>query len=492
MENIKIRSKIKAMINILSKYYTSLRLKIYLNHKYAFISFALISLLLLPNSGYADKQTEKTEPSQTQREPQRKDAKTPATTSKPFKRSERPSSVKGKNLEGFTSKNRAISNSSRAAPEAGFGDKTEAEIQMEKPRAARIGVLGAMSGQLKKFGVEASNGAELASDELNAKGGIRGKQFELLIYDTRGEMAGARLGVETLLKHKTVAIVGAATGEVSFSATKMLNDNQMIMVSAGSRRRLGDTGPYNFRNTLSDKDAIGSLIDYIAKNRKWKNVALFSSVLNDYSIQLNAVFKSKLMERDYKITHELYVWSDAMSNIGEDEQTIAGQVKKLQINPPDVVVFTGNGKEAVKVINEMRGRNIDIPLIGGEDLDVPEFETLGEKAEGVLIYGGFNVNSKNAKAAAFVKMYKKKFGAPPTRFAALSYDTYRMLAKALEDAKSMRPSHVRKALLSIKNFNGITGMTSIGPSGEAVKKAFIFELEKKDGQYKFVNIQEGY
>jgi len=473
------------MINISTIHYTSFHSKISLNYKATFVTFALISLLLLPSPGYAKKPAENNHQAKTEKQTQAKDAKTPVTKS-----GRAPADAKSRS--GVVSKSRAIAGADRAAPEFGFGDKTDAEILREKPREARIGVLGAMSGQLERFGMDASNGAELASDELNAKGGIRGKQFELLIFDTRGEIAGARQGVETLLQHKAIAIVGAATGEVSFSATKLLNDNQMIMVSAGSRRRLGDTGPYNFRNTLNDADGIGSLIDYISKNRKWKTVALFSSVLNDYSIQLNAIFKSKLMEHNYNITHELYLWSDAMSNIGEDEQTIAGQVKKLQKNPPDFVVFSGNGKEAVKVVNEMWKKGLNIPLMGAEDMDVPELAVLGAKATGALIYSAFNVNSKNAKTAAFVNTYKKRFGAPPTRLAALSYDTYQMLAQAIENAESMRPSHVRKALLSIKDFNGVTGVTSIGPTGEAIKKAFIFELKKQDGQYKFVNIQEGY
>lgn len=472
------------MTNFLLSHYTSFRYKKILNHTNAFMAYALTCLLLLPTPGYAEKPPEKNHAA--------KEAKAPAAAIEPAKPSGVLAAPEDKNWKGVISKSKLIANSGRTAPEAGFGEKTEAEIQRERPRKARIGVLGAMSGDLERFGMEATNGAELASDELNSKGGIGGKEFELLVFDTKGEVAGARQGVEVLLRHKAIAIVGAATGEVSFSATKILNDGQLIMVSAGSRRRLGDTGPYNFRNTLSDADGIRSLVDYISKNRKWKNVALFSSVLNDYSIKLNAIFKSKLIERDFIITHELYLWSDTMSHIGEDEQTIAGQIKRLRNNPPDVLVFTGDGKEAVKVVSEMWDRGVKVPLVGSEDLDVPEFAALGEKAAGALIYGGFNIGSKNAKAAAFVGAYQKRFGVPPTRLAALSYDTYYMLAKSIEKARSMRPSHVRQALLSIKDFQGVTGLTSIGPTGEAMKSAFIFEWKKQGGQYRFVNVKEGY
>ena len=397
------------------------------------------------------------------------------------------SSEEEKNWEGVVTKSRAIND--RAAPEAGYGEKTEKEIMAEKPRMNRIGLLGALSGELKKFGEVASNGAELASDEINAKGGIRGKEFDLLIYDTTGAVIGARKGVEALLKHKAAAVVGAATGEVSFSATKLLNENQLILISAGSRRRLGDSGPYNFRCALTEKDAIGSMIDYVKKKRGWKRYALFSSVVNDYSIQLNGIFKAELINRGLTVTHELYLWSNAMTNIMDDERSIAGQLKQLKKNTPEALIFTGNGIEGAELLKEMEKIGIDIPLIGAEDLASKEFLSVGKMALGTLVYGGFDPKSTKPKVKAFVKNYTKKFGKAPDQLAALAYDSYYMLAHAIENAKSMRPSHIRKALMAIKDFDGVTGKTSIGPTGEAIKEAFVFELQKTGGGYDFVNVR---
>ncbi|MDH5638801.1 MAG: ABC transporter substrate-binding protein, partial [Nitrospinota bacterium] len=199
----------------------------------------------------------------------------------------------------------------------------------EKPRDAKIGVLGDMSGELSQFGKEAVNGAELASDEVNARGGIKGKEFDLLIFDTAGSVAGARAGVDTFLRHKTVAIVGAATSEVSFAANKLINDNQLPLISSGSRRRLGDTGPYNFRNSLTDSNGVASMVDYIQRKRPWKKFALFSSVVNDYSIQLNAVFKAELLKRKFEIIDEFYIWSHGMDSIMPGERGVEAQIKKM-------------------------------------------------------------------------------------------------------------------------------------------------------------------
>jgi len=379
-----------------------------------------------------------------------------------------------------------------ASPEYGFGKKTKEEIMKEKPRDAKIGVLGDMSGELSQFGKEAANGAELAADEVNARGGIKGKEFDLLIFDTAGSVAGARLGVETFLKYKAVAVVGAATSEVSFAANKMINDNQLPLISSGSRRRLGDTGPYNFRNSLTDANGVKSMVDFIHKNRPWKKFALFSSVVNDYSIQLNAVFKAELLRQKLEIIDEFYIWSHGMDSIMPDERGVEAQIKKMIKNPPDAIVYTGGDEEGIKLVEEMTKEGLKIPVIGCEDLMTEAFAELGKDAEGTLVFSGFDVNSKNPKTAAFVKNYTDRFGQTPTIMAALAYDSLNILAIALEKTESLRPSHVREALMDINKYAGVTGVTTIGSTREADKTAFIFELKPSGDKHEFVYIHGGH
>lgn len=372
----------------------------------------------------------------------------------------------------------------------GYGQKSEKEILQEKPREPRIAVLGPLSGELKFYGEEASNGAEIASEELDAIGGINGQEYELLVYDTLGKIGEARNGILAFVEHGVIAVVGAATGEVSFSANKLLNDSQLIMVSAGSRRRLGDTGPYNFRITLDDAHAANSLFSYIVEKKKWKNFAILSSVVNDYSIKLSAVFKSALYDKNLNLTHDLFLWPTSMTYRTTDDTSIAVQVSKLKENMPDAIIYTGEGKEAGELVKEMRKQRVYIPLIGSEDLMIPEFISLGADVAGTLVYGGFDPESKNPKIRSFVKAYKKKFGVSPTRLSALSYDAFNIILEAIKKAPSLRPSHVRSALQSIKDFEGVTGKTSITPTGEVIKEPFIFEVMKQGGKFVFVGVQD--
>ncbi len=378
----------------------------------------------------------------------------------------------------------------KAPAEYGFGTKTEAQIEKERLRANKIAVLAPLVGDVEVFGKDTVDGVELASDEIEARGGIHGQKYDLLVFDTKGSMEGARVGVQNFIRENVAGIIGAPTGEVSFSASKAINDNQLILISAGSRRRLGDTGPYYFRNTLNDNYAIKRLTEYLFVEKKMKKFALFTSLVNDYSIKLSAAFKAEIEINKGQLTHELYLMSAEMTHVGQEEASIPAQLQKLKGNIPDAIIYTGDGAEGAQVIAEMRKMGIKIPMVGAEDLMVPEFTGLGAATAGTVVYGGFNEDSDNPRIKAFVANFKKKYNRMPSRVAALSYDAYYMMAQAIEKAKSLRPSHIRNALAEIKDFEGVTGKTTMDKNREAIKEPFLFEMKSKGNQYRFVAIKE--
>lgn len=382
------------------------------------------------------------------------------------------------------------STAEKAPAEYGFGARTEAQIEKERPRANKMAVLAPLVGDVEVFGKDTVDGVEMASDEINDHGGIRGQKYDLLVFDTKGTMDGARAGVNSFLHENVAAIIGAPTGEVSFSASKAINDNQLILISAGSRRRLGDTGPYYFRNTLNDNHAIKRLMEYIVAEKKMKKFALFTSLVNDYSVKLSAAFKLEIEANKAELTHELYLLSPEMSHVGQEESSIPAQLKKLKNNLPDAIIYTGDGVEGAQVIKEMRNMGLKIPMVGAEDLIVPEFTALGAAAAGTIVYGGFSEDSDNPRIKTFVANFKKKYNRAPSRVSALSYDAYYMLARAMEKAKSLRPSHIRNALAEVKDFEGVTGKTTMDKNREAIKEPFLFEVKSKGNQYRFVAVKE--
>jgi branched-chain amino acid transport system substrate-binding protein len=376
----------------------------------------------------------------------------------------------------------------KVSAEVDFEKKGDKEISLESERKMKVGVLGAETGELSEYGLKTLIGAQLAAEEINASGGINGEPLEVLHYNTSGSIAETLNAVDKFISEGVAAIIGSPTGEVTFSASKKLNDHQTILISAGTRRRIGDTGPYMFRNTLSDDDAVNELIDYCINKANIKNFALISSMSNDYSITLTALFKKAiLINSGGNVVEDVFLWSENTANIAKEDSSIEFQVGKIKSKSPDAVVYTGDPLEGIKIAKEIRRQGIKSPLIGGEELITENFIKDGKDAIiGTIVYSGFYGDSKLPHIKGFVDSYKKKYGTYPDRIAALGYDALNMIAEAIRKAPSMRPTHIRDSLAGIKDFSGVTGMTSFTANKEVKKHAYILEAKKEEGRIKFV------
>ena len=375
----------------------------------------------------------------------------------------------------------------KVASEVDFENKTEAQISAEPLRKMKIGVLGAETGELSEYGLKTLKAVQLAVEEVNAAGGIKGQPIELVHYDTGSTMNGTLSAVDSLIdKEEVAAIIGSATNEVTFSSTKKLNDRQTILISAGTRRRIGDTGPYMFRTTLSDDIAVDELVDYCINKLGIKKFALLSSMSNDYSITLSALFKRFILNKGGEIVEDCFLWSETTAYISKEDSSIEFQISKVKSKSPDAVVYTGDPVEGVKIAKEMRRQGIKVPMIGGEDLYIDNFLKEGKDAVlGTIVYSGFYGNSISPQTIKFVDSYKKKTGETPDRIAALGYEALMMVAEALQKAKSMRPTHIRDSLSGIRDFKGVTGSMSFTDNREAKKHAYILEVEKEGEKIRF-------
>lgn len=376
--------------------------------------------------------------------------------------------------------------SEKVSAEVDFEKKTEAQISAEPFRKMKVGVLGAESGELSEYGLKTLKGVQLAVEEVNAAGGINGQPLELVHYDTGSTMNGTISAVENLIGEGVAAIIGSATNEVTFSATKILNDKQTILISAGTRRRIGDTGPYMYRITLPDDIAVDELIDYCINKLGIKKFALFSSMNNDYSITLTGLFKRFILNKGGEIAEDVFLWSETTAYISKEDSSIESQIRKIKSKSPEAVIYTGDPVEGVKIAKEMRRQGIKVPLIGGEDIYIDNFLKDGKDAViGTIVYSGYYGNSNSPHTKKFVDSYRKKTGETPDRIAALGYEALMMVAEALQKAKSMRPTHIRDSLSGIRDFRGVTGLVSFTDKREVKKHAYILKAEKEGEKIRF-------
>ncbi len=364
------------------------------------------------------------------------------------------------------------------------------EIQAEpaeQARALKIGVIGPETGDLASYGLRILEGITMAARTFNENGGVNGQPLEVIHYDNKGDPELTDEAVRKFIQQRVVAIFAAPTGWSTFSATHLANNSQTIFIVVGSRRRIGKSGPYIFRFSLAGEFATDELIHFSVNNLGYTNYALVTSSDYDYSLDLSALFRKSVARHggNIKLVADTY---DTFTG-KRDVIHIVEALTKMSA-PVHAIIYTGGDEEGAQLARAIRQAGLKLPIIGGEDLHTETYLQKGKAAtRGTLLYSSFAPEHDSPYVVKFMQDYKKQKGGTPDRFVALAYDSFMMLAKAINTRSSTKSSVVRDAILNI-HFHGVTGDTHFSPDGSPVKHPFIYRIEGTGAGEKFVLLKQ--
>lgn len=353
-----------------------------------------------------------------------------------------------------------------------------------------IGIQGPETGNLAVYGQKTLAGAKLAVDEINASGGVNGKTIKLINYDSRGDKAEAANATQRLInKDKACGIIGEPTSGATFVIGPIADRAKTVLISAGATAKgVTDNKPFVFRDTLLDSDGGPATIKFIMDKFGWKNFALITSVNNDYSVGLTAIFKKAVKDFGGNIVVE--------QTISDGDTDFSAQITAIKPHNPQAIIFSGYYPEGSLILLEARKQGLNVPIIGGDGLLAPDLWNVAKDAAiGSIVYAGFSPEAKAKKVQEFVKKMESRGGAD--MFSAQGYDAVYLLANSMKDANVTDCANVkqrvkmRDALANIPSFDGVSGQMKFDKEGNAVKKPFIQAVDKKaDGTYYFKLLNE--
>ena len=158
---------------------------------------------------------------------------------------------------------------------------------------------------------------------------------------------------------------------------------------------------------------------------------------------------------------------------------------------PDAIFIPGYYTDVGLIVAQARQLGIDIPLFGGDGWEAPELlEIAGAQAlEGTYYSTHFSPENTDPAVQQFVAAFKAKYGGEtPDAMAALGYDSAMVLADAIRRAGTTDGPAIREALAATRNFNGVTGATTLDANRDASKPAVIITV--KDGRFQYVETVE--
>ncbi|MDR1143704.1 MAG: ABC transporter substrate-binding protein [Spirochaetaceae bacterium] len=278
-----------------------------------------------------------------------------------------------------------------------------------------VGAVFPLSGPVANYGTESRDGALLAIDEINAAGGLLGKQLTLIPEDDEGN-AEKSLNAFTKLttRDKVAYILGSSTSGATMSMTQQAQANKIVLISP-SATNVNVTGPgdYIFRACFIDpfQGVVGAEFSY--NDLGSRRAAILYDGGADYNTDL-----AKSFEEHFKVLGGEIVANEAYQSGDVD---FNAQVTRIKSHNPDVVYLPNYYNDVALQAKQFRDQGVTVPLVGGDGWD-SLVDNAGDEALNGYWSAGFNADTTDPKGQAFVKNFQAKYNRNATQFAALGYD----------------------------------------------------------------------
>jgi branched-chain amino acid transport system substrate-binding protein len=340
----------------------------------------------------------------------------------------------------------------------------------------RIGVAGAHSGDLASYGIPTVRAAEFVVRDVNAAGGLLGREVKLLVED---DVCKPEVAVNTaakLVSDKVDAVIGHICSGATRAALGTYKDAGIIVISpSATNPPLTQSGGYpNFYRTIASDDAQARLeVDFALDVLKVRKIAVIHDK-GDYGKGL-AEFVRNFLEESGRAEVVLY------EGVTPGAVDYSAVVQKVRREGAEAVIFGGYHPEASKIVRQMRKKRMDTIFISDDGVKDDTFiKVAGEYAEGVYATGPRDV-SRNPLAKKATEAHRKEFGQDPGAFYLNAYAAVLALLNAIEKSGSTDYDAVSRALKTEYVATPL-GDISFDERGDAIGVGFSM-YQVRDGAY---------
>lgn len=328
-----------------------------------------------------------------------------------------------------------------------------------------FGFAAPLTGDNAQFGLMLRSGAQLAIDEINAAGGLRGSPVTPLFEDDAANPREAGSVAQKLGSNPNVyGVVGHFNSSCSLAGKPKYSENKVIQISPASTNvKVCKGSDWTFRNIYDDGFQGRTLATY-AKKLGLKRVAVFFDN-DDYGIGLKDSFLGQANQEGLEVPF--------IQSYGRETSDYRPHLSSFAGIKPEAIMVAGLYSQAALIARQAREMGITVPLLGGDGLLSDEYIKLAQDAgENTYISCPFLFELGGEGAARFKAAYEKKFGQSPDAWAALAYDAVNILAEGVRQ-KGWDRQGIRDWVAGVtsreKAFPGITGATFFDADGDCKK-----------------------
>jgi len=337
-----------------------------------------------------------------------------------------------------------------------------------------VGAVAPLTGALASTGRGMRNGFELAVKEINATSPPAGRKIRLLVEDNLGTLDGNRAAYDRLVARGVPAILGPFTSSATDSVVVPLSKREKVVAvgPTSAANGLSAKSDYLFRTTLSVNRLVPEGVRCITALRDWENVAAIVNDADTFSRSSHDEIKRAFAENDdvnllpeqkFRRTgnEELPALTEQLNAVRNADP--APQALFVSALPPGrigvMVQARRLGMEDISFVHTL----LTIDEAGRAN------DQLAGSANGAVSFSSWSTGIDTPGNAAFIRSYRSEYGEPPNAFAARSYASVYILARAIADAGGSTDSEsIRAALAGIRNLDTVLGVFSFDENGDAV------------------------
>ncbi len=336
----------------------------------------------------------------------------------------------------------------------------------------KVAILAPLSGPVPTFGEMTRDGALLAIEEWNAKGGVLGMKIVPIVEDSQCTPDPAVNAANKVINQDGVHyIIGEVCSKASIPISEIANAAKVVQISPTSTNpsvtvdQNGVTKKYIYRACFIDpfQGFVGAKFAY--ENLGARKAFVMLDQANDYVKGLAENFKTSFTQLGGQIVGEAsYTANDT------DFSAILAQIDEAD---PDIVYLPDYYNIVNLVMSQAKDKGITVPFIGGDGWDSADLDLTA--AAGGYFTNHYSPDSQAPLAVAFRSAFEAKYGKTPDALAALAYDATNLLFAAIEKAGVDDTEKVVEALNGI-SVDAVSGTISFDKQHNPIKSATILKV----------------
>src|SRR6202165_3826702 len=284
--------------------------------------------------------------------------------------------------------------------------------------AIKVGEVGSMTGTEATFGTSSHNGIQLATDEVNNAGGIKGKKIQVIALDDQGKPEEAATAATRLIssEHVTALLGEVASTRSLFMAPKAQAAKVPMVSPSSTNEKVTAVGDYIFRACFIDPFQGFVMAKYAYSTLHLTKAPILRDVRNDYSVGLAKVFTENFTKLGGTIT--------ANESFSSGDVDFKAQLTNIKNTGPEALYVPGYYTDVGLIARQAREVGITAPLLGGDGWDSEKLYEIGGAAlDGSYFSNHYSVDDPSPRIQEFVAKFKKTYGGQlPDLLAAHAYD----------------------------------------------------------------------